>query len=884
VKGILDSSFPLLFDCQTAGFLVEMEKQDLLNAYDAVEESLSLLREDLFDQSFAKLRNAYILATRAESSLRAITQSSSQTILPALFLFFFIASAFIRLIVEESAYLQMIVGDEKHSASISSILDLAFYFLLVAIFYFAFPGCRISPELNNLTSYFVFMGYPLAPQLNYILMSILAFLAGKTVMLLFPRLVHEKKGERRALQLKAAIIMAFSMACRNLRRRKMRSLINLINVMILVFGFITLTSISPGYGLLTKELKPAIPIDALLIRDTPSGGLPGSFTPIPDSFIEWLESRPNVTLVSPKAENSMVDINNPLGRLYSESGKWMKVLGVIGIVPSREANITGLNRIVTKGDYLEDDDLEGILISSSLQESLDVDVGDKLYGFEKVFIIRGFFDDEAISKLVDVDGQTFLPYYLVQNSPVSFPCQGDNIIILNYETALTLPKISTSRVAAQLSNPESYESLAKIIATTYEYNVYISHPRSLTLQLLREYTEEQGIELVPILMALVILNIATSFFATVEERRNEISTLSSVGLNPGHIAALFVAEALIIGFIGGGFGYLLGISGYRLFSLIGGLQVREKISAEWGLLSVFLSGSTAVVASLIPALRSSTIVTPSLLRKWKISSGENSKHTSSSVESLVLDLPVKLMSREIESFTEFIIRRLREEEGSGVKIIGQVKHEESSSDKGIVKKISFEYYFSGKGLTKNVIVLQPEEEKKYGLKLSSTFHGLSSHPLDTIHETATFVRKLILEYSAATREIVTSFDPYLSQFYNLVNAYNPTTLYIISTQPDTDKKIETFKEALILRGIRPPMFVISRVDPLDLNQTMKAVKDLVSRADIVCVSGEHVTVCTALAIEAVNQKKTICYVIDDRPAEERMKNPFHDLKVLSFYH
>jgi len=886
VKGILDSSLPLLDDCQTAGFLVEMEKQDLLNAYDLIEVSLSLLRKGLFDQSFAKLRSAYILATRAESALRGIIQSGSQTILPMLFLFCFIASAFIRLIVEKTAYFEMTIDDERHSISISSFLDVAFYFLLVTIFYFVFPGCRLVPQLNNLTFYFVFMGYPLAPQLNYIMMSILALFVGKTVMLLLPRLAHEKKGERRALQLKGAIVMAFAIASRNLRRRKMRSVINLINVMILVFGFITLTSISPGYGLLTKGLKPVLPIDALLIRDIPSDALPGSFVALPDSFIEWLESNPNVTVVSPKAENSRIDVSNPLGRLYSESGKGMEVLGIIGIIPSKEANITGLSSIVHKGYYLEDDDPKGILISSSLQESLDVDVGDKLYGFGKVFIIKGFFDSDAISKLVDVDGQTLLPYCSVPSDPTSgpviTPCNGDNVIILNYETALDLPKVSTSRIAVQLSDTDLYESFAKIIATTYEYNVYVSHPGSLTLQLLSEYTEERGIEFVPLLMALVILNIGISFFAAVDERRNEIVTLSSVGLNPGHIAALFVAEALIIGFIGGGFGYLLGISGYRLASLIGGLKVQEKVSAEWGLLSIFLSGLTAVFASLIPALRSSTLVTPSLVRKWKISGGEG-KRTSLSGESWVLDLPIKLMSREIESFTEFIIRRLREEEGTGIKIMGQVKYEETPSDKGVVKKVSFEYYFPEEGRTENVIVIQPENGKKYGLKLLSTFHGLSSHPVDAIHTTATFVRKLALEYSAATREIVTSFDPYLSQFYNLVNVYNPTTLYIISAQPDTDKQIETFKESLILRGIRPPMFVVSRVNPLDLDQVMKAVKDLISRADIVCVSGEHATLCTALAIEAVRQKKTICYVVDNRPVEERMKNPFQDLKVLSFY-
>ena len=251
----------------------------------------------------------------------------------------------------------------------------------------------------------------------------------------------------------------------------------------------------------------------------------------------------------------------------------------------------------------------------------------------------------------------------------------------------------------------------------------------------------------------------------------------------------------------------------------------------------------------------------------------------------VLDLPIKLRGREIELFTAFIINRLREDEAAGMRNVDRVRFEETPSNKGIVRKICFDYYFPERGRSENEIVIQRGEGEKYDLKLRCTFHSVSSNPIDTVHMAATYVRKLILEYSAASCEIVTLFDPYLSQFYNLVNAYNPSTLYIISLQtyPNMDEKIEIFKKALISRGIRPPKFFVSRVNPLNIDQTTKVVKDLISRADIVCVSGEHNMLCTALAIEAVRQKRIICYVVDDRPIEERMKNPFQNLKILSLF-
>jgi len=642
--------------------------------------------------------------------------------------------------------------------------------------------------------------------------------------------------------------------------------------MILVFGFITLTSVSPGYGLSKRGLRPVLPVDAILIRDQPLGGAPESFVSLPESFIEWLESYPNVTLISPKAENSPLSaFGEPLGILYSEDGKAMGVYGIIGIVPSKEAKITGINRIVDEGNYLEDDDLKGILISSSLRERLKVDVGDKLYGFGQEFIIRGFFNNEALRRLIDIHGLAFLPYVIYPGVGL-VQCPESDVIIVIYEKALTLPKVSTSRVVVQLNNFESYKSLSKIIALTYEYKVYESHPGSLTLYYLKKYVEVQGVELIFPLMVLVMLNIGLSMFATVNERRNEIASLSSLGLNPTHIAILFVTEALIIGFVGGGFGYLLGITGYRVASLLGGLQVREKVSVEWGIASIFLSGFTAIIASFIPALRSSTLVTPSLIRRWKMEESENLIETDSG-RAYILDLPIKLMAKELESFTTFVNRRLREDGTTRV-----IKLEEETSEKGIVKKISFMHYLPEMGRTENEIVIQPEE-KGYGLKLICNPH--SSSKVEAIRITTTYVRKIILEWSASTCEVLTSFDPYLSRLYNLVNVYSPTTLYLISTYPNTHDKIEKFKDALISRGIRPPKFTISYVDSLDLEQIMKIVKDLVSRVDIVCVSGENVLLCTVLTMEAAKQNKTICYVIDDRSVEERMNNPFQDLKIIS---
>ncbi|RJS92616.1 hypothetical protein CW705_02630 [Candidatus Bathyarchaeota archaeon] len=143
------------------------------------------------------------------------------------------------------------------------------------------------------------------------------------------------------------------------------------------------------------------------------------------------------------------------------------------------------------------------------------------------------------------------------------------------------------------------------------------------------------------------------------------------------------------------------------------------------------------------------------------------------------------------------------------------------------------------------------------------------------------MRKLILEWNAKTFEVATPYDPSLSQLYNLVNIYNPTRLYILSTRPDVDEKLEEFRNALILRGIRISKIIVSTVVSSNLEETIKKAEEIVSRADVICVSGKPAALCMALAINAAKQKKMICYVLDDRPEKERLKNPYEELEVIN---
>jgi hypothetical protein len=212
--------------------------------------------------------------------------------------------------------------------------------------------------------------------------------------------------------------------------------------------------------------------------------------------------------------------------------------------------------------------------------------------------------------------------------------------------------------------------------------------------------------------------------------------------------------------------------------------------------------------------------------------------------------------------------------------VTDIRLEEEVAEGGPLKRLSFKLSFQPYGTqwSENDLLIERTEGVHCGLILLCIPSDVRE---DTVHRAASFVRKLIFEWNAIELEVVTPFDPSLGQLYTLVNAYAPTTLYIATVEPDIDEELKSFNKALVERGLRTPRIVVSRAKALDVEQIMKIAGQLVSRADVICISGEPAALSSALAMNAARQNKITCYVVDPRPKEQRMKNPYESLKIVN---
>jgi putative ABC transport system permease protein len=113
-----------------------------------------------------------------------------------------------------------------------------------------------------------------------------------------------------------------------------------------------------------------------------------------------------------------------------------------------------------------------------------------------------------------------------------------------------------------------------------------------------------------ILLILVVavgaISIGNYMWANVEERRKEIGVFITVGFRPRHIHAMFLFKAVIMGFAGGVFGFVLGAFGAAVLGpMLAGIAVPPNpVFLLW---SILLSVGIAVLGTIYPTWRATRI-------------------------------------------------------------------------------------------------------------------------------------------------------------------------------------------------------------------------------------------------------------------------------------
>jgi ABC-type antimicrobial peptide transport system permease subunit len=445
-------------------------------------------------------------------------------------------------------------------------------------------------------------------------------------------------------------LLSFSLGVLNMRKRRLRTSLTLISVLLITVGVVLFTSIGAVQTISQGSENWSASYSGIFVHyfgygrsynffDKYSGLSFSETTPqIGNEYLTELEIRyGDKFIIAPRAWDLFYSGRGWM--LTTEDGsKWIstRMLAVLGLTP-QEVNVTVTmpNAGLVKGTWFtEDMDPYVTIIGKQVADQLKVTIGDKikLSGYD--FKIVGIANETILNHVLDLDDLGITPMdtrvsgtdsrlYLGTENVARENTPAETMII-PYKTVLSAFDGQVVSVSMRLK-PE-YEgnqtllfSIAKEIYMetlhgSYSIPLYYGY-KGETVQTLSPQnvvtTSGWGTQAAPLIIAaLVILNL---MLGSIEERKKDIFTLSSVGLSPFHIGFLFFAEALTYSVIGGVGGYL----GSLLLAPFG-TSISLNPASTTVVTAVTSMMAVTIAVTIYPIYIASKLVTPSLERRWKL--------------------------------------------------------------------------------------------------------------------------------------------------------------------------------------------------------------------------------------------------------------------------
>ncbi len=435
---------------------------------------------------------------------------------------------------------------------------------------------------------------------------------------------------------KASIAFAaFALGISNMRRRKERTLLTCLTLVLLTFTVLSFTSIvntirynnlpAPGVALYNGILLRLPTWDSL---QQPAYRL------LADEYGSRFPVAPRAWFFgTTQGQQSFLHLT----RAHFATD----VKGVNGLTP-QESQVTSIDKALTSGRWFNRTDTYSAVIPQGIATSLQItpaDVGKVTINFSGVpYLVIGIVDPAKIKTLKDLDNETLTPVdYQAQQNQSSGGAGGgaggaggaqgfqqylhldpDNVLYVPYNTLINMGGDLRS-VAINMGSADTTASELKSLMPRLDLNLYAGENGANHRFSAIGATSSQGLIniIIPILIAaLIVLN---TMLGSVFERVKEIAIFSSIGLSPTNIAMLFIAEALVYGIIGAVSGYLIGqllAKVISYFHILPGLYLNfSSTSAE---LAIGLVIAVVLLSTIFPARKASEVATPAVDRTWKV--------------------------------------------------------------------------------------------------------------------------------------------------------------------------------------------------------------------------------------------------------------------------
>jgi hypothetical protein len=422
--------------------------------------------------------------------------------------------------------------------------------------------------------------------------------------------------------------MLADMSINFMKRRRLRTVLTLILIVVVVFSLVGLTSIMPvATATFTKPTVYSVAYKGLLIRRLTIENVPQNI--IDPSGLDVLRELSGLDFCKrvwwyPESVTGRSVYTVVVGR-----GKEYSVSALLGLDPNEVLPLK--SEALIAGRWFIDGDYYACIITDKAAQALNVSVGDQvlLPSHELKLVVVGIVSSDVANRLRDLDGYSMAPVnpnavsallrgYVLEE--VRLPLSYDEVLLVPSKLALDLGGYLAS-VAAAHENYEFIRETALKLAKPLELlNFYICDGSDVTMVSPYLAFALQGWALVMIPTFIAVAMVSITILGSIRERRREIATLASLGLSPRGVGVVFVVETLCYAFMGVSIGYLGGILANIIMIKMNLLPPGfvANVSSLATAAALLVSILAVLLQSVYPAVTASKVVVPSLARKWEI--------------------------------------------------------------------------------------------------------------------------------------------------------------------------------------------------------------------------------------------------------------------------
>lgn len=444
---------------------------------------------------------------------------------------------------------------------------------------------------------------------------------------------------------------AFSLGISNMRRRKARTVLTCITLILLTFTVLSFTSIVSvlRFNKVPAKRDPDTHVyDGIMIRTA-------MWDPLQEIAYRHLKDefgnkgrRGKVYPVAPRAwfYGTVLGEQSFLTLRRGENSYDAKA--AVGMVPD-EAEImdftTKNRKIFLAGDWFgykngkrvtDRVDPYSMIIPDTIAEKLGIkpaDVGKAKVEFAGAkYTVIAIIKNEVFKRIKDLDNEPLTPVDFILMSKQGQQQQAGaeagfreythhepaNTFIVPFETLMSLGGDLRS-IAIKFATFEEVQRQLDSLMPRLGLNLYAGVGGYIYRYSSIQASASKGFSNVFIPVVIAALIVLNTMLGSVYERVKEIGIFSAIGLAPNHIAILFIAESMVYANLGAVAGYVIGQGVSKLLmatNLLPGLYL--NFSSMSAVSSTIVVVAVVLLSTLYPARKASEVATPAVDRTWKV--------------------------------------------------------------------------------------------------------------------------------------------------------------------------------------------------------------------------------------------------------------------------